>query len=83
MSENGVGKKKWRNVAAKTDRTENRKEMPAGEMRPRRQRRQYGDPFLAFHSTEVNRVSGTHRGIGKKRSNKVRIEFAVNVKGKR
>lgn len=40
-------------------------------------------PFLAFTPTKVNRVSGTHKSIGKKRNNKVRIEFAVNVRGKR
>jgi len=36
-----------------------------------------------IYPAKVNRVSGTHKSIGKKRSNKVRIEFAVNVKGKR
>lgn len=36
-----------------------------------------------IYSAKVNRVSGTHKSIGKKRSNKERIEFAVNVKGKR
>lgn len=36
-----------------------------------------------IYPAKVNRVSGTHKGIRKKRSNKVRIEFAVNVKGKR
>lgn len=34
-----------------------------------------------IYPAKVNRVSETHKGIGKKRSNKVRIEFAV--KGKR
>lgn len=36
-----------------------------------------------IYPAKVNRVSETHKSIGKKRSNKVRIEFAVNVKGKR
>lgn len=41
------------------------------------------EQFLAFTPAKVNRVSGTHKSIGKKRSNKERIEFAVNVKEKR
>jgi len=36
-----------------------------------------------IYPAKVNRVNGTHKSIGKKRSNKVRIEFAVNVRGKR
>lgn len=60
-----------------------RRDKPGGKCGHRGDNTEDGTAFLAFTPTKVNRVSGTHKSIGKKRSNKVRIEFAVNVKGKR
>lgn len=70
------------------DRTKNRRDepvlrdKPGGKCGHRRDNTEDGT-VSRIYPAKVNRVSGTHKSIGKKRSNKVRIEFVVNVKGKR
>lgn len=81
-SGSGAVERKIREELERKIEEKSRRDKPGGKCGRRGDNTEDG-AVSRIYPAKVNRVSGTHKSIGKKRGNKVRIEFAVNVKGKR